>query len=762
MAVGYLLPIGALYQGFSDQGVVGNGFKINTYVGGSVSTPVTTYTDSTLTVQNSNPIILGSNGHFQSVNCWVPAGTAVKLVLTDASNNVITGGTIDNVTGVNDVSLSSSGAVGQALWPQSAGEIAAGITPTNYGYIWGSVMRYGADPTGAASSTTAFLSAAQANTSCTIPAGTYKLTAGTLAFASSPVRFTGAGRNAVTLNCVSGTANLFSWTGSGTGGGLTGVTINGTGMTGGILISFVGQARGWFDDISITGGFNGMLVQDQNVCEIGSVWMNGLTGTYGFKYFGGGTGAAQVLNIKKLIIGFTTNIITSPIGVLIDGDADTMNADAIGVTKGGNGMVIQNSGNLANGAAFLTVNTFQSDFSYSDGLVISGGTAGSPSVTSVTINSCYCQGSVAGKGVNINQYARNVFINAEQITGNFQQGIFSDGRYVKIVSPQVAHNSVAGSAIWGGIELGANSLGTSINGGLAGQWVGYASELQSYGIIVDAGAQAYEIIGVNCLNNVTGAILDNANDANSTILACAGSSINRIAKKGIALTFESSGIPMILPSSGTIGNNGALSALTALPTTYTSCYMAFPANAIFAGSAFGLYYVVMSSTTAGTIFNNVYTNGEPSIPASPTPFVSTGPGAFTQTTGSPILLRNSTILANSLGPNGTIEISTLWSMNSTAGTKTANLAYSTANIMTLAVTTSTNINAPTQIIQNRGATNKQVAAPAILAAGASSSPAVYTTIDSTAAQTLQASAQLSVATDFLILERMTTRISFSL
>lgn len=134
MATGYLLPISALYQGFSDQGIVGAGYKINTYVGGSVTTPVTTYTDSTLGTPNSNPIVLGSNGRFQSVNCWVPAGTLVKLVLTDAANNVITGGTIDNVSGVNDLSALSAGAIGAVLWPQTSKELAASVTPVSFLY----------------------------------------------------------------------------------------------------------------------------------------------------------------------------------------------------------------------------------------------------------------------------------------------------------------------------------------------------------------------------------------------------------------------------------------------------------------------------------------------------------------------------------------------------------------------------------------------------------------------------------------------------
>jgi hypothetical protein len=160
MATGFLLPIGPLFQAFSDQGVVGAGYKINTYVGGSVSTPVSTWTDATLTVLNPNPIILGSNGRFQSVNCWVPAGQLTKLVLTDNNNNVLTGGTIDNVPGMNDLSVSlTAAAVGAAIWPTSPAETAAGLSLgsgiTTQAYAWGDMRRYATFSSGGGDITTA-------------------------------------------------------------------------------------------------------------------------------------------------------------------------------------------------------------------------------------------------------------------------------------------------------------------------------------------------------------------------------------------------------------------------------------------------------------------------------------------------------------------------------------------------------------------------------------------------------------------------------
>lgn len=56
-------------------------------------------------------------------------------------------------------------------------EVAAGVTPTNYFYPPGNVMRYGADPTGVADSTTAITNAIATGHNTTFPAGDFKTTA---------------------------------------------------------------------------------------------------------------------------------------------------------------------------------------------------------------------------------------------------------------------------------------------------------------------------------------------------------------------------------------------------------------------------------------------------------------------------------------------------------------------------------------------------------------------------------------------------------
>lgn len=228
-----------------------------------------------------------------------------------------------------------------------------------------------------------------------------------------------------------------------------------------------------------------------------------------------------------------------------------------------------------------------------------------------------------------------------------------------------------------------------------------------------------------------------------------------------SVTLLQTGIPMVIPSSGSIADNGALSGLTALPETISSCYMYFPANAIAAGVAAGLYYVVMSSTTAGTIYNNTYTSGNPTIPSSPTAFATTGPGAYTQTTGSDITVLSYAVIANSMGANGKIEADAFAEAQANnANAKTLRIKFGGST--NLVSTTSVTSNLTCQVlgvIRNRGVTNKQVNHPAGSAPfGGIGTAATRATNDTTANQDLTVTLQLATATDSLILHGATFRL----
>lgn len=190
------------------------------------------------------------------------------------------------------------------------------------------------------------------------------------------------------------------------------------------------------------------------------------------------------------------------------------------------------------------------------------------------------------------------------------------------------------------------------------------------------------------------------------------------------------GQPIIIPSSGTVGNNGALSGITALAATYSNgCWMFFPSGALFAGSVAAVYWVVMSSATAGTVFMNTIPTGQPGVPTL-APIVATGPGAYTQTTGSNLTLLTISIPANSLGPNGAVEVYGIQSNNNSANTKSTTVSF--GNMQLSMGSNTTNLaNSALHLIVNRGVTNSQVS---IANTGFSATAAASTvgTVDTTA------------------------------
>nr|WP_294525697.1 hypothetical protein [uncultured Rhodopila sp.] len=113
------------------------------------------------------------------------------------------------------------------------------------------------------------------------------------------------------------------------------------------------------------------------------------------------------------------------------------------------------------------------------------------------------------------------------------------------------------------------------------------------------------------------------------------------------------GIPFVVSSSGTMANNGALSAVVAMPRTIGNSYAYFPANTICTSNAAGFYWTEWGSTTAATVYNNVYAGGQPEVVASPTAFSCTA-GTFTQTT-TQVQSVSVTVPAGSMGVNGALE-----------------------------------------------------------------------------------------------------------
>lgn len=222
---------------------------------------------------------------------------------------------------------------------------------------------------------------------------------------------------------------------------------------------------------------------------------------------------------------------------------------------------------------------------------------------------------------------------------------------------------------------------------------------------------------------------------------------------GIEIVVAKWGVPVILASSGTMGNNGAVSGMTALPATYSSgAWLYLPANAIQAGSAAGFWWFKASSTTAGTVYNSTFDGASVPGVGTDTAFVSTGPGAFTGVAAGTITAVTVSIPAGGMGPNGHVLVSAPWSHNTAAGNKTFFLKHGATTISsTVASTTQTQ--GVTADIWNMGAANAQQARSSVLFASSTTTAATYGgAVDTTAAVSLVLQMEKATATNHMMIE----------
>jgi hypothetical protein len=208
-----------------------------------------------------------------------------------------------------------------------------------------------------------------------------------------------------------------------------------------------------------------------------------------------------------------------------------------------------------------------------------------------------------------------------------------------------------------------------------------------------------------------------------------------------------------------VGNNGALSGIVALPYAYTAIYMYFPALAISATSAAGWYFVVMSSLTAGTIYNNTYVSGTPTVPTTPVPFATTGSGAYTQLSGVSITGPSLTIPAGALGAHGSIRISKMGSCTNGANNKRTETFMGGSSFVSVTYTT---INAYRTIEEISNLSVSSQIGSYYTLVGTAPADWLRRTVDTSVAQTLNLTLQVfNAVTDFMVLESSRVEIFYS-
>lgn len=122
------------------------GGKLHTYAAGG-TTPQGTWSDAAGTVPNANPVTLDSNG---TALVRLTSGLAYHFVLKDSTDTT----TLWDADNYQASYLTQSDIAG-LLYPRTAAEIAAGVTPSNFLYQPWDVRRYGATGVGAAHDDTA-------------------------------------------------------------------------------------------------------------------------------------------------------------------------------------------------------------------------------------------------------------------------------------------------------------------------------------------------------------------------------------------------------------------------------------------------------------------------------------------------------------------------------------------------------------------------------------------------------------------------------
>ena len=225
-------------------------------------------------------------------------------------------------------------------------------------------------------------------------------------------------------------------------------------------------------------------------------------------------------------------------------------------------------------------------------------------------------------------------------------------------------------------------------------------------------------------------------------------------------------VPFVLPPTGTVGNNGALTLGGTGIISYagaagfaTKCFMYFALGQLYTSSPPNWYYTEMSSATVGVVYSNVFSAqrfGSPTLPT-PTPLVSTGPGAYTGVTTT-VVFPSSTIPGKLLGVNGQIRCAFTVDVKNTAGSKTIGAQLGGISTFFSAIASSQAYGFVTTT-RNVASRSKQVTLYGGYGDIGSAGQNTYTTsVDTTTDKDFALSAVMAVATDYVVVTGYTLEI----
>jgi hypothetical protein len=169
-----LSPVGgAAVQFFDNNGAILSGGLLYTYAAGT-TTAQTTYTSSSGSIAQANPIVLDSSGRVPN-EIWLTSGVFYKFVLKNSVG--VTIGTYDNIDGINDFSSFSASSGSSLIGYQPAGTGAVATTVQAKLRQTVSVKDFGAVGDGTTNDTAAIQLALNTSSNVYFPVGNYRVTA---------------------------------------------------------------------------------------------------------------------------------------------------------------------------------------------------------------------------------------------------------------------------------------------------------------------------------------------------------------------------------------------------------------------------------------------------------------------------------------------------------------------------------------------------------------------------------------------------------
>ena len=247
----FSLPKTAVYDSSGDPMA---GATLYFYANAS-STPQAVYSDALLNTSLGTSVTSDAYGVFPAIHLQ---DLLYRVALVDASG--VSQWTEDDV-GEGAI---TAAAVGAALYPQTATELAAAITPTDYSYPPGNVKRYGALGDSVSDDTAALQSAFAANAGVLLfPAGTYLVNDSLTVPSASRIEFEPGSRLMASANSVT----FFTTTAFTSGVSIKHATLDGGGFTGVTGFDFTSLQLN-----------SEILALDLYRCETGIIFRSGCVG----------------------------------------------------------------------------------------------------------------------------------------------------------------------------------------------------------------------------------------------------------------------------------------------------------------------------------------------------------------------------------------------------------------------------------------------------------------------------------------------------